>query len=173
MNHRNSSCVDNCCICDYYDVMAKYKHSLQDDIGYWLSRLRMKVHSSFLAKLASQNIAILEWHILISLYNEDASNIVELANFIEVDKGAVSRVLDKLEANGLAVRQPGKDRRSSIVRLTVKGEELTPKLAQLAELNEKEFFSCLNESETKHLKSIIKKLLEHAGIKSLGGWFSK
>lgn len=153
--------------------MTKYKHSLQDDIGYWLSRFRMKVHSSFLAKLASQGIAILEWRVLISLYNEDASNIVELANFIEVDKGAVSRILDKLEANGLAVRQPGKDRRSSIVRLTKKGEELTPKLAQLAELNEKEFFSCLNENEEKHLKSILKKLLKHAGIESLGGWFSK
>lgn len=152
--------------------MTKYKHSLQDDIGYWLSRLRMKVHASFLAKLASQDIAILEWRILISLYNGDASNIVELANFIEADKGAVSRVLDKLEANGLATRQTGKDRRSSIVRLTKKGEELTPKLAQLAELNEHEFFSCLNANEKKHLKSILKKLLEHAGIESLGGWFS-
>jgi len=133
----------------------------------------MKVHASFLAKLASQEIAILEWRILISLYNEDASNIVELANFIEVDKGAVSRVLDKLETNGLAIRQAGKDRRSSIVRLTSKGEQLTPKLAQLAELNEKEFFSCLNENEKKQLKSILKKLLKQAGIESLGGWFAK
>lgn len=153
--------------------MTKYKHSLQDDIGYWLNRLRMKVHSSFLDKLAMHNIAIPEWRILISLYNNDASNIVELAEFIEVDKGAVSRVLDKLESNGLVARQPGKDRRSCIISLTKKGEELTPKLAQLAELNEKEFFSCLNVKEEKHLKSILKKLLEHAGIESLGGWFSK
>jgi MarR family transcriptional regulator, organic hydroperoxide resistance regulator len=153
--------------------MTKYKHSLQDDIGYWLSRLRMKVHSSFLAKLAKQDITIPEWRILISLYNNDASNIVELADFIEVDKGAVSRVLDKLEASGLVTRQSGKDRRSSIVCLTKKGEELTPKLAQLAELNEKEFFSCLSDNEKKQLKSILKKLLQHAGIESLGGWLSK
>lgn len=153
--------------------MTKYKHSLQDDIGYWLSRLRMKVHSSFLAKLDKEGIAIPEWRILISLYNEDASNIVELANFIEVDKGAVSRVLDKLEANGLVIRQPGKDRRSSVVSLTKKGEDLTPKLAKLAELNEKEFFSCLSDNEKKQLRSILKKLLEHAGIKLLGGWFLK
>ncbi len=133
----------------------------------------MKVHSSFLAKLASHDVAILEWRVLISLYNKDASNIVELANFIEVDKGAVSRVLDKLETNGLALRQPGKDRRSSIVTLTKKGEELTPKLAKLAELNEKEFFSCLSDNEKKQLKSILKKLLQHAGVESLGGWFSK
>jgi DNA-binding MarR family transcriptional regulator len=153
--------------------MTKYKHSLQDDIGYWLSRLRIKVHSSFLAKLAKHNIAIPEWRILISLYNKDASNIVELADFIEVDKGAVSRVLDKMELNGLVARQPGKDRRSSIVILTKKGERLTPKLAQLAELNEKEFFSGLSEVEKKQLKAILKKLLLHAGIESLGGWFLK
>jgi len=133
----------------------------------------MKVHSSFLAKLEKEGIAIPEWRILISLYNEDASNIVELADFIEVDKGAVSRVLDKMELNGFIIRQPGKDRRSSIVCLTKKGKELTPKLAQLAELNEQEFFSCLSMNDKKHLKSILKKLLQHAGIESLGGWFSK
>src|SRR5579872_800905 len=144
--------------------MTKYKHSLQDDIGYWLSRLRMRVHSSFVAKLDKEGIAIPEWRILISLYNKDASNIVELAEFIEVDKGAVSRVLDKLESNELVVRQPGKDRRSSIVCLTKKGEELTPKLAKLAELNEKEFFSCLSKEDEKQLKKILKKLLLHAGI---------
>jgi DNA-binding MarR family transcriptional regulator len=153
--------------------MTKYKHSLQDDIGYWLSRLRMKVHASFLAKLATHDIAILEWRVLISLYNQDACNIVELADFIEVDKGAVSRVLDKLESLELAIRKPGKDRRSSIVILTKKGEELTPQLAKLAELNEKEFFSCLSQTDKKQLKSILKKLLINAGIDSLGGWFAK
>ena len=153
--------------------MTKYEHSLQDDIGYWLSRIRMKVHSSFLVKLAKHDVAIPEWRILISLYNKDASNIVELAEFIEVDKGAVSRVLDKMELNGLVERQQGKDRRSSVVVLTEKGEALTPKLGQLAELNEEEFFSCLSESEKKQLKEIFKKLLQHAGIESLGGWFSK
>lgn len=152
--------------------MKRYKHSLYDDIGYWLSRLRMKVHSSFLAKLAKENIAIPEWRILIALYNNDASNIVQLANFIEVDKGAVSRVLDKLESMSLVVRKAGKDRRSIIVSLSKRGEELTPKLAQLAELNEKEFFSCLSETEKKQLKSILKKLLHNANIQSFGGWLS-
>lgn len=165
--------IDNSCINNYNYKMKKYKHNLQDDIGYWLSRLRMRVHSAFLAKLATQEIAILEWRILISLYNNDASNIVELANFIEVDKGAVSRVLYKLEIEDLVIRLPGKDRRSSIVKITKKGEELTPKLAHLAELNEQEFFSCLSEVEKGQLKSILKKLLHNAGIKFLGGWFLK
>jgi DNA-binding MarR family transcriptional regulator len=133
----------------------------------------MKVHSGFLAKLATENIAILEWRVLIALYNNDASNIVQLANFIEVDKGAVSRVLDKLETMNLVARKAGKDRRSIIVYLSKKGEELTPKLARLAEINEKEFFSCLNDIEKKQLKSVLKKLLNNAGIESLGGWFSK
>ena len=153
--------------------MTKYKHSLQDGIGYWLSRLRMRVHSSFEAKITKEGISIPQWCILISLYNNDASNIVELANFIEVDKGSISRVVDKLELLSLVVREEGKDRRSNIVRLSKKGEELTPKLAKLAELNEEEFFSCLSKTEKEQLKSILKKLLHHAGVQSLRGWFSK
>ena len=153
--------------------MTKYKHSLQDDVGYWLNRLRMKVHVSFEEKLAKAGISIPQWCILISLYNNDASNIMELASFIEVDKGSISRVVDKLEAMQLVIRKPGKDRRSSIVCLSKTGESLTPKLAKLAELNEEEFFSCLSKAENTALKSILKKLLQHAGINALGGWFIK
>lgn len=153
--------------------MTKNPHSLHDDIGYWLSRLRMKVHSAFLNKLASENIAILEWRVLIALYNQDASNVVQLANFIEVDKGAVSRVLDKLELMKLIIRKTGKDRRSIMVCLSKKGETLTLKLSKLAKHNEEEFFSCLNPTEEKQLKSILKKLLNNAGIDMLGGWFSR
>ena len=153
--------------------MAKYKHSLQDDIGYWLNRLRMKVHSSFETKLIGEGISIPQWCILISLYNKDASNIVELASFIEVDKGSISRVVDKLVSLGLVARQAGKDRRSSIVCLSKQGEKLTVKLAKFAEINEEEFFSCLTQLEKNQLKFILKKILKHAGIHTLGGWFSK
>lgn len=153
--------------------MKKYKHGLQDDIGYWLSRLRTKVHSSFEAKITNANVTLPQWCILISLYNNDASSIVELANFIEVDKGSISRVVDKLEAAGYVTRQAGKDRRSAVLLLTKKGQETAPKLAKLAELNEEEYFSCLSPLEKKQLKKLLKKLLQHAGVKSLGGWFAK
>jgi len=153
--------------------MIKHKHSLQDDIGYWINRLRMKVHSGFEEKLLSKGISVPQWCILISLYNNDAASIIELAQFIEVDKGSISRMVDKLEAAGLVRRQEGKDRRSGTVCLAKKGAELTPELAKLAELNEKEFFDCLSPSEQLQLKSILKKLLRHAGITSLGGSFFK
>jgi DNA-binding MarR family transcriptional regulator len=153
-------------------VIKKYKHSLQDDIGYWLSRLRIKVHSSFEAKLISKGISIPQWRIIIGLYNNDASSIVELAKFIEIDKGSISRVVDKLESMGFVIRQEGKDRRSGNIRLSKKGEQLAPELAKLAELNEKEFFSPLSMIEVKQLQNILKKLLQHAGIHSLGGWLS-
>lgn len=154
-------------------TITKYKRSLQDDIGYWLNRLRMRVHTAFLTKLATENITLPEWHVLISLYNGDASNVVELAKFIEVDKGAISRVLDKLEENELVVRKPGKNRRTSLIVLTPKGAALSPKLGQLAEENEAMFFSSLSSSEKKQLRLILTKLLKHAGVETLGGWLAK
>lgn len=164
-------CLDNCCRDNYYiDMHKKYKHGLHDDIGYWLGRFRAEVHSSFEAKLMSKGISIAQWCILISLYNKDASSIVALAKFIDVDKGSISRVVDKLESMGLVVRQEGKDRRSGALCLSEKGEQLTPELAKLAELNEVEFFSCLTLAEKKQLREILKKLLPQAGINSLGGW---
>lgn len=152
--------------------MQKYEHGLQDDIGYWLSRLRIKVHSGFENKLKKKRISIAQWCILISLYNEDASSVIELAKFIDVDKGSISRVVDKLVATGFIIRNAGKDRRSTDLQLSGKGEKLAIELAKLAEDNEKEFFSCLNKVEKKQLQMIFKKLLKSAGIFPLGGYLA-
>lgn len=150
-----------------------YKHSLQDDIGYWLSRLRMKVHSSFEAKILAKDVTIPQWCILISVYNGDAVSIGELAKFIDIDKGSISRVVEKLVKMKLIIHEQGKDRRSGNIKLTEAGKKITPELAKLAELNEEEFFSSLSIVEKKQLKQILKKLLKNAGIHSTGGWLAE
>ena len=146
------------------------KHSLHDDIGYWLNRLRMKIHSSFEAKLDTYGITVPQWCVLISLYNNDGETVSEIAHFIDVDKGFVSRIVEQLATVGLLGRQEGKDRRVLRIQLTAKAKILTERLIDCAVLNEKEFFYVLTEEEQRSLQKIFSKLLKNAGIKKLGGF---
>lgn len=149
--------------------MKNKKHSLRDDIGYWLNRLRMVVHASFEKKLTSYGITVPQWCVLVSLFNKDADSVGSLASFIDVDKGSISRVVEQLVQLDLVERVEGKDRRSIVVKLTSEGKALSPKLIQCAKTNEDEFFSILNSKEKGSLKHLLSRLLNNAGIEQLGG----
>jgi DNA-binding MarR family transcriptional regulator len=151
--------------------MTHKKHSLKDDVGYWLNRLRMVVHTSFEAKIALLGITVPQWCVLVSLNNHDAKSVGELAQFIEVDKGFISRIVEQLVKMELVERQQGKDRRSGVVYLTPKGRTLIPKLIHCAEKNEKEFFKVLSAKEQEELRQLLSKLLNNAGIVASEGWF--
>lgn len=149
------------------------RHSLRDDIGYWFNRLRMIVHTSFERKLASSDITPPQWCVLVSLYNKDAETVIELANFIDVDKGSISRVVEQLVHMDLVERKEGDDRRSVKLKLTTSGKALTPKLIAHAKRNEAEFFSCLNKQEKESLQHILTKLLKNAGVTETSGWLDE
>lgn len=154
-------------------MSKKQKHSLHDHIGFWLNKFGQEVAVSFQARLAKENITGPQWCILITIYNDDGASVVEIANFIGIDKGAISRVVDQLVTMGLIKIAEGQDRRSKTLALTDKGEKLTVKLAEQANINDEVFFAVLSSAEKKQLQSILKKLLNHAGIHAMGGWLTK
>ena len=146
------------------------KNHLKSHIGYWINRLRMEVHQSFEARLDRHNITVAQWCILIALYDGKASSVRELANYIEVDKASISRVVERLVVLKLIDHMPGKDRRSGFIMLTKKGNGLVPQLLHEAEENEKQFFGHLTSSEITTLKHTIRKILNTVPSIDLDGW---
>lgn len=149
------------------------KHSLRDDIGYWLNRLRMVVHSAFELKLKEYGITVPQWCILVSIYNKDGENVSALASYIDIDKGFVSRLVEQLVQMKLVQRKEGKDRRTQNVKLTPQAINLTQQLIDCAKQNEADFFNVLSASEKSALQSILIKLLNNAEIDQLGGFLKE
>lgn len=145
-------------------------HDLKDDIGYWLGRLRMQVHQGFEEKLSAYDISPAQWCIMLTLYNGELSSVTELSKFIEVDKGAISRVVDKLLARELVTHAQGGDRRSGYLQLTPKARALVPKLIEAAEENERQFFGHLTASETEQFRLILHKVMKSIPSIHLSGW---
>lgn len=146
------------------------KNNLKLHIGYWFNRIRMEVHQAFEARLDRYNISVAQWCILMAIYDGKASSVGDLAEYIEVDKATISRVVERLVTMQLVTHMQGKDRRSGFILLTDTAQKLVPKLLHEAELNEKHFFGDLTKDEIAQLKQIFKKILMKIPSIQVDGW---
>jgi DNA-binding MarR family transcriptional regulator len=137
---------------------------LQAHTGYWLNRLRGLVHARFEAALAEEGVTVAQWSVLITVYRGDAVAPLEIARFIDVDPGAMTRLLDRLEDKGLIQRVPvDGDRRRMEIVLTARAQEMTPRLAALADANDAAFFGALSDGEQAEFRRLLAKLLRAQG----------
>lgn len=131
------------------------RHVLREHLGYWINKLRQRVHLRFEERLSAHDITIAAWCVLVSVYDDSARSINELSRYIEVDKASVSRLVDKLEKRGLLTHQEGEDKRSGVIALTAKGRKLVPLLIEEAEDNERQFFAMLSKEQMASLRKTI------------------
>ena len=92
----------------------------------------------------------------------------ELAEGLDLTRGAVSKVLDKLEAKNWIARstKPG-DGRVQMLSLTRPASRVLPQLAEIADRNDREFFDGLDDSEKAALGRLLRKLAEVHQIKNV------
>lgn len=145
--------------------MQNKNYRLQDRVGFWLRRLSNEIHNAFLAKLEKVDISIPEWCVLNILFHDKQATPSSIAEQVGIDRGAISRTVEKLVQRGFIERSVGEDRRHTPLDLTKKARELVPKLMQFAEENDKEFFSMLDAKEKKDLQNLLYKIAYHIGIK--------
>ena len=144
---------------------------LQDHTGYWLNRLRGVVHARFEAALAEHGVTVAQWSVLITVYREDAVTPLEIARFIDVDPGSLTRLLDRMEDKDLVRRLPvDGDRRSIRIALTPRAAALAPRLAALADANDATFFNVLPAEELRDFRRALAQLLRTQGVEVPLAW---
>ncbi|MCB0307802.1 MAG: MarR family transcriptional regulator [Bdellovibrionales bacterium] len=142
--------------------MAKHTPShLTDHVGFWLRRVSNHVSHAFIRKLKERNVSAAEWVVLRTLYENGSASIGYLGQATGLTKGAVSKVTKKLFSKKLLyARASNQDRRSVDVFLTKRGRDLVPTLADVADENDRQYFSCLKKSDQNELMCLLKKVVE-------------
>lgn len=120
--------------------------------------------------MAEYDISVAAWGILISVYDGSAQSINKLAQYIDVDKASVSRVVEKLVGRGLLTHYIEPHRRSGVITLTPKGMELMPHLIKVLNAHEAHFFGDLSDEDTAALQRAFRKVFAHSGDITLDGW---
>jgi DNA-binding MarR family transcriptional regulator len=126
------------------------------------------VSHAFSLKVAERGVTMVEWVVLRKLYDCDAMAPSVLAEKIGMTRGAISKIVDRLEAKGLLKRTTSnEDRRYLALALTPQGRAIVPKLAALADRNDAEFFDHLNADERDAIKNAMQDIVRRQGLKSV------
>lgn len=102
-----------------------------------------------------------EWVALCRVHERPGITPGELAEALGLTRGAVSKVIDKLEAKQwIAGSTKPEDNRVRLFVLTRRGSRVLPELAEIADRNDQTFFDVLQAGEKATLRRLLSKLVD-------------
>jgi DNA-binding MarR family transcriptional regulator len=143
---------------DFYSPGA---YCAEESVGYLMKRIQMSIVSQADRKLAAHGLTSAQWGPLMRMKISGGSTVAELSRWLQVDAGAMTRLLDRLEKKGLCKRiRSTEDRRVVHVELTRDGEEVIKHVpAVLAEVMNAHLAG-FTKNEWKALKSFLQRMVE-------------
>lgn len=95
----------------------------EESVGYLMKRVMVSIVYQADKRLAEHGLTSAQWGPLIRMRTSGGSTVAELARWLQVDAGAMTRLLDRLEKKGLCKRvRSTEDRRVVRVEITPEGE---------------------------------------------------
>ena len=153
------------------ETRSATKHSissLESHLGYWLRRVSNSVSGEFARSLHARQTSVAEWVLLRHLYEREQATPGELAEASTMTRGAISKIIDKLQAKGwIRSKVNPADNRGQILSLTPVGRRNLPELAKIADQNDEQFFACFDAGEKSALRRLLSKLVEHHQIRDV------
>lgn len=138
---------------------------LDRHLGYRLRQVSNHVSGEFKRALQTKRASVAEWVVLCHVQERPGITPGELADALALTRGAVSKVIDKLEAkHWIAGSTKPEDNRVRLFSLTGKGSRVLPGLRQIADRNDQTFFGILHDEEKATLQRLLSKLIERHEI---------
>ena len=137
----------------------------EDSVGYLMRRVMQSITQETDKRLEPHGLTHAQWGPLFMLRKAGTATVAELARDLQVDAGAMTRMLDRLESKGLCRRvRSTDDRRVVNIALTPEGEraaDLVPvALAEVLNLH----LAGFTKAEWQTLKNSLQRMLHNAGL---------
>lgn len=112
-------------------------YPIGDSVNALIRRIRMSMNRCVDAEMARHGLTDAQWGPLLLIRHDLGHTAARLAELMDVDAGAMTRTIDRLEHKGLVRRErSGEDRREVILVLTPEGEKAAARVpGLLAETN--------------------------------------
>ena len=141
--------------------MPNRTFTFEENLSFLILKLNSEIQQLLSHRLSEFDVTPSQYLIIYLIHSQLAMTPADLSRLIGIDAGAITRLLDRLEAKGLIVRKWGvPDRRSVTIELTDQAKELAPVLRKIAEINEEKFTEGLSPQEKEQLKVKIKRILK-------------
>lgn len=134
-----------------------------DRLIYLLSMAQqtMKDYTNAALSKAGVELTVTQAGILFLLKNKDMRTMSELGEVFDIDNSAVTRLVDRLEKNGIVERRTApEDRRAYLVHMTAKGLESLEKAKKIIMSVNEELRRGFTPEEVEAYKKILRSILE-------------
>ncbi len=131
--------------------------------GYLLNRVRTELLTALDRELAPLDVTAAQYAIMVHLAHDMADSAAGLCKGIAYDPGAMTRMIDRLEAKKLIrrVRCPN-DRRAINLELTNEGKAAVPQMKEAVVGVLNRFLRGFSKTEARQLEELLKRMLANA-----------
>ena len=143
------------------DFYRPASYCAEESVGYLMKRIMMSIVYQADKRLDLHGLTSAQWGPLLRLQTTGGSTVAELARWLNVDAGAMTRLLDRLEKKGLCKRvRSTADRRVVQVELTPEGQTAISQVpAVLADVMNAHLAG-FSKTEWLALKTYLNRMLE-------------
>lgn len=136
-----------------------------ESVGWLMKRALLSVAQAADRRLEPKGITHAQWAALFMLERCRASTVAELARETQSDAGAMTRLLDRLEAKGFCRRQRSTDDRRVVrIELTPEGEVAAKEVPVVLSEVLNEHLAGFSKTEWAQLKDMLKRMIANGGI---------
>ncbi|USG62541.1 MarR family transcriptional regulator [Sneathiella marina] len=143
--------------------MSITKEKITDNLAYVLAQAHREVHLKFEQRLRLEGVQVEHWRILDVLSDEKGRSMGDLAGIVLMNHPALTKMLDKMVANGLIHRSLDQnDQRKVLVFITNSGLELHQRLNTHAVEFHSQFNSNIGSDKVERLKRLLNEIIDEA-----------
>src|SRR6201996_4979437 len=155
---------------DLADVYSLDTYEPRRGLGHLIGRARSQLLAAIDTELARDEllrpleVTSAQLIVIVNLAGcEGATSASDLCKVISYDAGAMTRMLDRLEAKGLIRRtRSAQDRRLMNLELTEEGRAAYPRMREISMSNANRFLRGFSKAEARQLEGFLNRILENA-----------
>lgn len=145
------------------DFYCAQNYCPEESVGYLMRQILSVLAQEVERQLVHADLTNAQWVPLFKLYTRQASTVAELARQSQLDPGAMTRLLDRLEAKGLCKRvRCAADRRVVNIELTAAGLQAASDIPGVLSGVQNAHLAGFNDQEFQTLKAYLRRILGNA-----------
>jgi DNA-binding MarR family transcriptional regulator len=135
----------------------------EESVGYLMRRVVACLSNSIDRRFEDDDLTHAQWAPLLMIHQGRAGTVAELARECECDAGAMTRMVDRLEAKGLLSRvRSSEDRRVVNIDLTAEGRQIAARVPQVLADTLNDHLAGFSREEWLSLKGYLRRILANA-----------
>jgi DNA-binding MarR family transcriptional regulator len=143
----------------------RHAFDIRSSLGYLLTHVRQEWIDAIEKELKPFDLSAAQYIVILNVGSGRAQTPIALCRTLQYDTGAMTRLIDRVEAKGLIKRVAhDADRRCVALEMTAAGSELYPKLVEIVKEMNRRATKGLTREEIDQLEALLRRVAANVAL---------